>query len=175
MIATHPRQCVYTFSMLLLRDARVNRTTRLTKSARENVVRASRTSARVPGCRTATDGPSSTARHLNGVRHVNEGVLVPLRSNAPTDATLTSPPGVHPDGDPSRGGEAVASVATRDHDAKADATAYSSAIWDGSTGDRAEPRGVVGFEVVLGALLAALDRGVSFSIHGGGELRHGLF
>lgn len=37
-----------------------------------------------------------------------------------------------------------------------------------------EPRGVVGFEVVLGALLAALDGGVIFSIHGGVEQRHGL-
>ena len=36
-----------------------------------------------------------------------------------------------------------------------------------------EPRGVVGFEGILGALLAALDGSV-FSIHGGGEQRHGL-
>lgn len=38
-----------------------------------------------------------------------------------------------------------------------------------------EPRGVVGFEVVLGALLAALDGGVISSISGGVEQRHGLF
>lgn len=37
-----------------------------------------------------------------------------------------------------------------------------------------EPRGVVGFEVVLGALLAAVDGGVVFSIHGLVEHRHGL-
>lgn len=37
-----------------------------------------------------------------------------------------------------------------------------------------EPRGVVGFEVVLGALLAAVDGGVFFSIHGVGEQGHGL-
>jgi hypothetical protein len=37
-----------------------------------------------------------------------------------------------------------------------------------------EPRGVVGFEVVLGALLAGLDGGVIISIHGGVEQRHGL-
>ena len=40
---------------------------------------------------------------------------------------------------------------------------------------RTEPRGVVGFEVVLGALLAAVDGGVISSIHGGVEQRHGLF
>jgi hypothetical protein len=33
---------------------------------------------------------------------------------------------------------------------------------------------VVGFEVVLGALLAAFDGGVITSIHGGVEQRHGL-
>lgn len=38
-----------------------------------------------------------------------------------------------------------------------------------------EPRWVVGFEGVLGALLAAVDRGVVTSIHGGVEQRHGLF
>lgn len=37
-----------------------------------------------------------------------------------------------------------------------------------------EPRGVVGFEGFLGALLAAVDRGVITSIHGGVEQRHGL-
>lgn len=38
-----------------------------------------------------------------------------------------------------------------------------------------EPRGVVGFEGVLGALLAAVDGGVLTSIHGVVEQRHGLF
>ena len=38
-----------------------------------------------------------------------------------------------------------------------------------------EPRWLVGFEVVLGALFAAFDGGVFFSIHAGVELRHGLF
>lgn len=38
-----------------------------------------------------------------------------------------------------------------------------------------EPRGVVGFEGFLGALLAALDGGVGTSIHGVVEQRHGLF
>ena len=38
-----------------------------------------------------------------------------------------------------------------------------------------EPRGVVGFEGVLGALLAAFDGDVLVSIHGGVEQRHGLF
>jgi hypothetical protein len=33
---------------------------------------------------------------------------------------------------------------------------------------------VVGFEVVLGALVAALDGGAVTSIHGGVEQRHGL-
>ena len=37
-----------------------------------------------------------------------------------------------------------------------------------------EPRGVVGFEVILGALLAALDGGVVTSIHLVVEQRHGL-
>jgi hypothetical protein len=37
-----------------------------------------------------------------------------------------------------------------------------------------EPRGVVGFEVVLGALLAAVDSGVVTSIHGRVEQGHGL-
>ena len=40
--------------------------------------------------------------------------------------------------------------------------------------DLTEPRGVVGFEVVLGVLLAAVDGGVFFSIHGVGEQGHGL-
>lgn len=34
---------------------------------------------------------------------------------------------------------------------------------------RTEPRGVVGFEVFLGALRAAFDGGVVFSIHALGE------
>jgi hypothetical protein len=38
-----------------------------------------------------------------------------------------------------------------------------------------KPRGVVGFEEFLGALLAALDGGVVTSIRGGVEQRHGLF
>ncbi len=38
-----------------------------------------------------------------------------------------------------------------------------------------EPRGVVGFEVILGALLAALDGDVRTSIHAGVEQRHRLF
>ena len=37
-----------------------------------------------------------------------------------------------------------------------------------------EPRGVVGFEGFLDALLAAFDSGVITSIHGGVEQRHGL-
>lgn len=44
-----------------------------------------------------------------------------------------------------------------------DFSAYASARWSALV---TEPRGVVGFEGVLGALLAALDGGVVTSIHG---------
>ena len=43
------------------------------------------------------------------------------------------------------------------------------AVAASNLGDMTEARWVVGFEGILGALLAALDGGVFTSIHGGGE------
>ena len=91
---------------------------------------------------------------------------------SPFRPTVGHPLIAHRDAGDSCGAAMYAPTHLRRHDSAR--PGLSLATWMGPLG-RTEPRWVVGFEGVLGALRAALDGGVLTSIHGGVEQRHGFF